>query len=41
MLYDDPELHEPEFVDFAAYGKVIPAGLEQPPRDIDELAFGR
>jgi uncharacterized protein YifE (UPF0438 family) len=36
LLKDDPELHEPEFVDFAAYGKVIPAGLEQPPRDIDE-----
>jgi hypothetical protein len=33
---DDPELHEPEFVDFAAYGKISPAGLEQPPRDIDE-----
>jgi hypothetical protein len=36
MLNDDPELHEPEFVDFAAYGRVILAGLEQPPRDIDE-----
>jgi hypothetical protein len=36
MLNDDPELHEPEFVDFAAYGKIIPAGLEQPHRDIDE-----
>jgi hypothetical protein len=36
LLNDDPELHEPEFVDFAAYGKVIPAGLERPPRDIDE-----
>jgi hypothetical protein len=36
MLNDDPELHEPEFVDFAAYGKVILAGLERPPRDIDE-----
>jgi hypothetical protein len=36
MLNDDPELHEPEFADFAAYGKIIPAGLEQPPRDIDE-----
>jgi hypothetical protein len=36
MMNDDPELHEPEFVDFAAYGKIIPTGLEQPPRDIDE-----
>jgi hypothetical protein len=36
MLNDDPELHEPEFVDFAAYGKVIHAGLGRPPRDIDE-----
>jgi hypothetical protein len=36
LLNDDPELQEPEFVDFAAYGKIIPAGLEQPPRDIDE-----
>jgi len=36
LLNDDPELHEPEFVDFASYGKIIPAGLERPPRDIDE-----
>jgi hypothetical protein len=36
MLNDDPELPEPEFVDFAAYGKVIPIGLERPSRDIDE-----
>jgi hypothetical protein len=36
LLHDDPELHEPEFVDFAAYGKIIPPGLEQPPRDINE-----
>jgi hypothetical protein len=42
LLHDDPELHEPEFVDFAAYGKIIPPGLEQPPRDITtNLAFGR
>jgi hypothetical protein len=31
MLNDDPELLEPEFVDFVAYGKVILAGLEPPP----------
>jgi hypothetical protein len=36
LLNDDPELHEPEFVDFAAYGKIILAGLEHHPRDIDE-----
>jgi hypothetical protein len=36
LLNDDPEIHEPEFVDFAAYGKIILAGLEQSPRDIDE-----
>jgi hypothetical protein len=36
MLNDDPELHEPEVVDFAGYGRVIHAGLERPPRDTDE-----
>jgi hypothetical protein len=36
QLNDDPELHEPEFVDFATYEKVILAGLERPPRNIDE-----
>jgi hypothetical protein len=36
MLSDDSELLEPEVVDFPAYGKVISAGLERPPRDIDE-----
>jgi hypothetical protein len=36
MLNDDAELHEPEFVDFSAYGKVIPAGMERHTRDIDE-----
>jgi hypothetical protein len=36
MLNDDPELLESEFVDFAAYGNVIPIGLERPPRDRDE-----
>jgi hypothetical protein len=34
MPNDDSELLEPELVDFA-YGKVIPAGLERPPRNID------
>jgi hypothetical protein len=33
---EDSELLELEFVDFSACGKVIPAGLERPPRDIDE-----
>jgi hypothetical protein len=36
MLNDDPELLELECVDFPAYGKVIPAGLERSPRDTDE-----
>jgi hypothetical protein len=36
MLNDDSELLEPEFVDFSTYGKGIPAGVERPPRDIDE-----
>jgi hypothetical protein len=40
MLNDDSELLEPEFVDFSAYGKVIHAGLESPPRDIDEPRLG-
>jgi hypothetical protein len=31
MLNDDSKLHEPEFVDFFAYVKVILAGLERPP----------
>jgi hypothetical protein len=36
LLNDDPELLQPEFVDFTAYGRVILAGLERPPRDIEE-----
>ena len=36
MMNDESELLEPGIVDFSAYGKVIPAGLERPPRDIDE-----
>jgi hypothetical protein len=35
LLHDDPEPFEHEFVDFTAYGKVIPVGLERPPRDMD------
>jgi hypothetical protein len=36
LLNDDSELFEAEFVHFSSYGKVIPACLERPPRDIDE-----
>jgi hypothetical protein len=36
MLNDDSKLLELEFVGFSAYVKVINAGLECPPRDIDE-----
>ena len=36
MTNDESKLLEPGIVDFSAYGKVIPAGLERPPRDIDE-----
>jgi hypothetical protein len=36
LLNDDPEPFDHEVVDFAAYGKVTPAGMERPPRDIDE-----
>eukprot|EP00873_Tetraselmis_striata_P003432 jgi/Tetstr1/423696/TSEL_014330.t1 len=32
---DEPD-NELEYVDFAYYGRVIPPGLEQPPRDYDE-----
>jgi hypothetical protein len=31
IMNADSEIHEPEFVDFSIYGKVIPAGLERPP----------
>jgi hypothetical protein len=44
MRNDDSELHEPEIVDFSAYGKVIPAGLERstpPPAPLTNLASGR
>ena len=36
MMNDESELIEPGIADFSAYGTVIPAGLERPPRDIDE-----
>eukprot|EP00873_Tetraselmis_striata_P006912 jgi/Tetstr1/427176/TSEL_017364.t1 len=32
---DAPD-NELEYVDFACYGRVIPPGLERPPRDVDE-----
>jgi hypothetical protein len=42
LLNDDPELREPEFVDFLTYGKVIPTGLERPPAaTLTNPAFGR
>jgi hypothetical protein len=36
LLDDDTEPTASEFVDFASYGEVIPAGLERPPRDVEE-----
>jgi hypothetical protein len=36
MLDDEIEPSASEFVDFAYYGEVIPAGLERPPRDVEE-----
>jgi hypothetical protein len=36
LLDDEPEPSASEFVDFSYYGEVIPAGLERPPRDVDE-----
>jgi hypothetical protein len=36
MLDDEPEPSASEFVDFSYYGEVIVAGLERPPRDVDE-----
>jgi hypothetical protein len=36
MLNDDSELLELDFVGFSAYIKVVHAGHERPPRDIDE-----
>jgi hypothetical protein len=36
MLDDETEPTASEFVDFTYSGKVIPAGLERPPRDVEE-----
>jgi hypothetical protein len=36
MLDDEPEPTASEFVDFTYYGEVIPAGLERPPRDVED-----
>jgi hypothetical protein len=36
LFDDEPEPTASEFVDFAYYGEVIPAGLERSPRDVEE-----
>jgi hypothetical protein len=36
LLDDEPEPTASEFVDFTYYGEVILAGLERPPRDVEE-----
>jgi hypothetical protein len=36
LLDDETEPSASEFVDFVYYGEVIPAGLECPPRDVEE-----
>jgi hypothetical protein len=36
LLDDEPEPIASEYVDFTSYGEVIPAGLERPPRDVEE-----
>jgi hypothetical protein len=36
MLDDEPEPTASEVVDFNYYGEVIHAGLERPPRDVEE-----
>jgi hypothetical protein len=36
LLDDETEPTESEFVDFTNYNEVIPAGLERPPRDVEE-----
>jgi hypothetical protein len=36
LLDDKPDPSASDFVDFAYYGEVISAGLERPPRDIEE-----
>jgi hypothetical protein len=40
LLDDDPDFHKHEFYDFAAYGKVILAGFERPPLDVEEPRLG-
>jgi hypothetical protein len=37
LLDDFPNPPEDEFVDFAAYGEIIPIGPSRPPRDVFEL----
>jgi hypothetical protein len=36
LLDDETEPTASEFVDFTYYGEVIPAGLERPPRDVED-----
>jgi hypothetical protein len=36
LLDDETEPTASEFVDFTYFGEVIPAGLERPPRDVEE-----
>jgi hypothetical protein len=36
LLDDETEPSASDFVDFAYYGEVIPAGLERPTRDVEE-----
>jgi hypothetical protein len=36
MLDDEPEPTASKFVDFTYYGEVIPAGVERPPRGVEE-----
>jgi hypothetical protein len=36
LFDDETEPTASEFVDFTYYGGVIPAGLERPPRDVEE-----
>jgi hypothetical protein len=36
LLDDEPDPPAADFVDFTYYGEVIPAGLERPPRDVEE-----
>jgi hypothetical protein len=36
LLDDELEPTASDFIDFTYYGEVIPAGLERPPRDVEE-----